>query len=70
VNSGLHGPLLNDRTLAGKLEVIDPRQLKFQKVQPDQALAPERQVVRDRLVAPLPEAAMGRGIGAGQFAWT
>ena len=40
-----------------------------EKVRPDQALAPERQVVRDCLVAPLREEAMGLGIGAGQIAW-
>ena len=46
-------PALNERTLAGKLEVSEPSKLKFQKVRLDQALAPERQVVRDRLAAPL-----------------
>ena len=49
--------------------IIEPHKLKFQKVQPDQALAPERQVVRDCLVAPLREEAMGLGTGAGQIAW-
>ena len=44
---------LDGRTLARKLEVFEPRKLKFQTVRLDQALAPERQVVRDRLVAPL-----------------
>jgi hypothetical protein len=34
-----------------------------------QALAPERQVVRDCLVAPLREEATGQGIGAGQIPW-
>ena len=49
--------------------MIEPHKLKFQKVRPDQALAPERQVVRDGLVAPFREEAMGLGIGAGQMAW-
>ena len=51
------------------LDGIEPRKLKFQRVRPDQALAPGRQVVRDRLVAPLWEGAMDLGIGAAQIAW-
>jgi len=48
---------------------IEPRKLRFQRVRPDQALAPGRQVVQDRLVAPLWVGAMDLGVGATRIAW-
>jgi len=62
-------PVITEVKITPRKRIIEPHKLKFKKVRPDQALAPEHQVVRDCLVAPLREEAMGLGIGAGQMAW-